>query len=388
MKIVWLATSGRDVLKTWHKTEEFGLAPSVMATMEGFQNFPEHEIHVLMAVRRKCQPPMQIGNIFYHEVKTPMWGMMKTLYFFATRALLNKIRELQPDLVHGQGTERECALPAIFSGLPNLLTIHGNIRELARLTSAPIFSFYGMAARLENFVLPRTDGVFCNSAYTHLLVAPRAKKTWMVPNPLMSDFFVSRTKTTGYPQLTILNVGVISPRKRQIELVHLALRLHKRHPNLRWIFIGPASTDEYSKLFLEKIRTPHSQRFIRFAGRMKSTEIREEMDRSHAMIHFPLEESFGLVVAEAIARGLKMFASRVGGISEICAGVTDADLIDADNWLQLESNVSDWVEAGGHRSDVGVEIMRQKYHPAVVAQQHIEIYGELLSSTAKFTSHG
>ncbi len=378
MKIVWLATSGRDLLKAWEQTTHYGLGTTVVAMMEGFRAFPEHEIHVLMAVRRDCQPMRREGNIFYHEVPTPMWGMMKSLYLFSTRALLKKIREIQPDVVHGQGTERECALPAIFSGLPNVLTIHGNMRELARLTAAPFFSFNWLAARLEGFVLPRTDGVFCNSAYTHSLVAPNAKKTWMIPNPLMSEFFVPRTGTAEYPQLTLLNVGVISPRKRQLELVDLAFRLHRRHPEIRWTFIGPIGTDDYSRRFIEKVESREAQTFIRFAGRTEFTEIREEMDRSHAMVHFPVEESFGLVVAEALARGLKMFAANVGGISEICAGVFDAELVDPEDWSYLESSVSAWVERGGVRSDAGVETMRRKYHPRVVAQRHLEIYRELL----------
>ena len=45
-------------------------------------------------------------------------------------------------------------------------------------------------------------------------------------------------------------------------------------------------------------------------------------DNASALVHFPREESFGLVVAEALARNLKLFASSVGGIVEIAK---DAD---------------------------------------------------------------
>ena len=54
--------------------------------------------------------------------------------------------------------------------------------ELARLFKAPIGSFHWLTARLENFLLPRTAGVFCNSAYTESLVRPRAPSVWRVPN--------------------------------------------------------------------------------------------------------------------------------------------------------------------------------------------------------------
>jgi hypothetical protein len=47
-----------------------------------------------------------------------------------------KLKDIQPDIVHGQGTERDCAIRAVFSGYPNVIPIHGNMAELARLFRA------------------------------------------------------------------------------------------------------------------------------------------------------------------------------------------------------------------------------------------------------------
>ena len=378
MKIAWIATSGRDSLKRWHETKHPGLGTTVVSMMEGFRAYPEHEIHVLMAVRRACQPSWRDGNIVYHEVPTPMWGMMKSLYCGSTRALLRKLREIRPDVVHGQGTERECAIPAIFSGLPNVLTIHGNMAELARLQGARPFSFHWLAARLEDFVLPRTDGVFCNSAYTHSLVASRAKKSWMVPNPLMSEFFKPRPESKPYEFPTIIHVGVVSPRKHQVEVLRAAINIHKTIPELRWHFIGPASDDGYSETFQKMVESPVCRRFARHFGRMEYQQIREEMDRCHAMVHFAFEESFGLVVAEGIARGLKMFCANVGGLKDICANVPGVELFSTPDWPGLEEHICSWHEQGASRSECGVSLMRDRYHPKVIAKMHLDIYHELL----------
>jgi len=74
------------------------------------------------------------------------------------RAVRRKLKEIQPDLVHGQGTELDCAVSAVFSGFPNVVTIHGNMAELARQFRARVGSFYWLTARLENFTLKRTAG--------------------------------------------------------------------------------------------------------------------------------------------------------------------------------------------------------------------------------------
>ena len=55
---------------------------------------------------------------FYHSLIVPKLGWLCTGYQGFIRAPRKKIWELQPDIVHGQGTERDCALSAVFSGFP------------------------------------------------------------------------------------------------------------------------------------------------------------------------------------------------------------------------------------------------------------------------------
>ena len=48
----------------------------------------------------------------------PKIGWLRTLYQGCVRATRRKLREIQPDIVHGQGTERDCAIGAVLSGFP------------------------------------------------------------------------------------------------------------------------------------------------------------------------------------------------------------------------------------------------------------------------------
>ena len=105
---------------------------------------------------------------------------MRTLYQGCVRAVRRELAILRPDIVHGQGTERDCSLSAVFSGYPNVLTIHGNMRRVALVTQARPFSFYWLAAQLEAFAVKRTRGVICISNYTRELVKAEARQTWVV----------------------------------------------------------------------------------------------------------------------------------------------------------------------------------------------------------------
>jgi glycosyltransferase involved in cell wall biosynthesis len=106
-------------------------------------------------------------------------------------------------------------------------------------------------------------------------------------------------------------------------------------------------------------------------------------DRAAAMIHFSSEESFGLTFAEAIARGLYLFASDVGAIRDIARGVERVQIFGLNDWEGLKCAVRRWLVSGGDKlprpASPSVEFV-QRYHPKCVAQRHLEIYREVLNT--------
>src|SRR5581483_8417309 len=96
------------------------------ALLQGFVGMPDVNVHVISCVQRPLRAPEKLAeNIWFHCLLVPKFGWMRTFYQGCIRATRAKLRELRPDIVHGQGTERDCSLAAVFSGFPNVLTIHG-----------------------------------------------------------------------------------------------------------------------------------------------------------------------------------------------------------------------------------------------------------------------
>src|SRR5215469_14993876 len=195
MRIVILTSDKRERYKDYKNPKpSFGPAPE--ALLQGFAALgSEIEVHVISCLQKPVPAEAKItGNTWYHGLHVPKIGWLRTVYQGCIRAVQKKIREIQPDIVHGQGTERDCAMCAIYSGFPNVLTIHGNMLTVAKHHHTyPGNIYWGMSALLETFALKRTIGVFCNSAYTESLVAPRAKRVWHVPNALQNAFFEAPT---------------------------------------------------------------------------------------------------------------------------------------------------------------------------------------------------
>ena len=382
LRIAFLTTDNREHSKDYSNSQPyFGTAPE--ALIEGFKTMAKDvEIHVVSCLQKTpiSSPKKLADNIYYHALHVPKIGWMKTGYLGCIRAVRRKLQEIQPDIVHGQGTERDCSMCAVFSGFPNVLTIHGNIAELARIHSAIPGSFAWLQARLEDLCLARTTGVFCNSAYTESLVAHRTRQSWRVPNPLRSRFFESTQSTVG-EDVSVLNVGVICPRKRQVELLDMASEIHDaRTNNLKWRFIGhlDAST-AYGRLFLDRLRKAKSAGYAEHAGVLDTDALIQAMDQARALVHFPYEEAFGLVVAEAMARGLKFFGSDLGGIRDIAAGVSEAELIPAKNFHELGNRMLLWLDAGAPRAPHAAQTMGERYLPLKVGEEHLQIYHGILA---------
>src|SRR5260221_10749494 len=90
-------------------TPAFGTAPE--ALLQGFAMLPDVEVHVLSCVRQPVNAPEKLAeNIWYHSLHVPQIGWLRTGYQGCIRATRKKLRELRPDIVHGQGTEHNNAL--------------------------------------------------------------------------------------------------------------------------------------------------------------------------------------------------------------------------------------------------------------------------------------
>ena len=379
MRIALITTDNREDRKDYgYPAPYFGSAPE--ALLQGFARSPEVEVHVVSCAQAPMRAPEKLApNVFFHGLYVPKFGWLRTGYLGCIRAVRRKLREIRPDVVHGQGTERECALCAAFSGWPNVVTVHGNMGALARQFGEGLVSYGRVAAVLEGLALRRTGGVFCNSAYTEQLVRPRARRTWRVANPLRDVFFAPAPARGGGRRCTLVNVGAVCPPKRQVELLEVVRGLRRQGLEFEFQFVGEVRAGaSYGARLLEEIKPLEREGVARFLGAKSGSELPGVYDGADGMVHFSAAESFSLAVAEGLARDLKVFATRVGGVPEVVAGAPEVELFDMDDWQGVTAAVAGWIRRGFPRARGAGELMRARYQPDTIARRHIEIYREVL----------
>jgi len=380
MKIAILATDSREHFRDYGApTPQFN--PGIDALMQGFSALPGLELHIISCSQQPMRSPEKLRqNVWFHCVHVPKSGWLRTLYQGCIRATRRELKKIGADIVQGYGTERECGISAALSGFPNVVSIQGNMAELARLFRARIGSYHWLTARLENFTLRRTGGVICNSIYTQNLVRPRARKTWVV-HPALRLAFLEPAPATPRP-CALLNAGVIGSRKRQLELLDVAEALHRQGLKCEFRFIGRMEDSDYARAFRERIKPMEAAGYARYLGRQPAAELVHCFDSVAGMVHCPSEEAFGLNVAEALARNLKFFGSRLGGIVDIAEGAPDAELFAPDDWPGLTAAIARWIGQEHPRPEAAAALMRERYHPETVARRHVEIYREVLNTSS------
>ncbi len=381
LKVAFLTTDNREHHRRYELAEPyFGTAPE--ALLQGFAQLSATEIHVVSCIQRPMRSPEKLAdNIWFHTLLVPKIGWLRTGYQGCIRTARNFLNELQPDVVHGQGTERDCSISAVFSGFPNVMTIHGNMRLVAAVNRARPFSFEWIAGRLEAFTIPRSDGVVCITNYTQDAVRNLARKTWVAPNAVDQRFFETTRAPLEVP--TILCVGHISPRKNQNALIRALDPLADRLA-FKLAFLGEASpADRYSAEFFDLINT---RPWCEYAGFANREELQERLAGAHVVALPSREDNCPMVVLEAMAAGVPVVAANVGGVPDLIEANVTGFLCDpdsADSMRQAVASVLEDPEAAQVIAQRAKHYALVHFHPHAIAQKHVEIYHEVLAGVAK-----
>jgi glycosyltransferase involved in cell wall biosynthesis len=376
MKIALLTTDNREVFREYEKESPwFGTAPE--ALMQGFAKLPNVEVHVVSCVRRPMKSPAKLAeNIFYHSLHVPKLGWLRTGYQGCIRAVRRKLREIQPDIVHGQGSERDQNISTVFSGFPNVLTIHGNMRLVARIHRAPPLTYVWFAARLEHFTIPRSDGVVCITNYTREAVAPLARKTWVVPNAVDGSFF--ELKRVAAPSVQILCVATVEARKNQNALIR-ALDTLRPQGNFELLFLGGAAhNDAYVQEFFALVE---ARPWCRYGGFVDRPALKQHLASASGVVLPSLEDNCPMVVLEAMAAGVPVAAARVGGVPDLVRHGETGLLFDPLSGEAMAAAIKQLLEPGAGAMAARAQVeARQRFHSEIIAARHLEIYREVLSS--------
>ena len=225
--------------------------------------------------------------------------------FFEQFELPVRLRREQADLVHAPNCFLPLARPCM-----GVVTIHDLAFEVfpddfSRRTGWKYRTFTRRSAR-------SAQRVICVSGYTAADVVRRydvdEARVRIIPNAPSLPIGGEPVPDDG-PYL--LAVGDLRPKKNLMRLVHAFRRLRKEGLAHRLVLAGVDSGPE-----ADRVREAAGGEPVRLTGYLSDARLDALMRGADALVHPSLYEGFGLVLVEAMARGVPVVAARATALPE------------------------------------------------------------------------
>jgi glycosyltransferase involved in cell wall biosynthesis len=203
-------------------------------------------------------------------------------------------------------------------------------------------SMYRAIRQFEAEVLPRLDGLVFVSDFMRQEVASRIPQTTDVPYRIVPNFLAGPgpSSEAAKPDTDLICIGTLEPRKNQfyaLEIVAAAARLGRR---LSLTVVG----DGPDRSMLESMASELGIRQqVSFAGFVRNAA--SLLPQHRAFVHVARMESFGIVLIEAMAHGLPVFAAAVGGIPEVFTDGSEGRLIPLDAPEAAARMIIEWLDS-------------------------------------------
>lgn len=223
------------------------------------------------------------------------------------RALRLAMAASQCEIIHAHWGY-EFGLAAQRSGKPVLITLHDWAPEIFRLNR----DRYRLARlAMQQLVVQRAKFVTANSPY----IASLAKRSGLVdipviPNGIKLPHSPASPLTNTSPVIGALNNG-FGARKNVVRLIESFALVRETFPKAKMRLAG----HEYGPSeAAERWAVDHElHRGIEFVGPIPSADVRGFMQSLNLFVHPSLEESFGMVLIEALAAGTPVVAGTKSG---------------------------------------------------------------------------
>jgi glycosyltransferase involved in cell wall biosynthesis len=229
-------------------------------------------------------------------------------WLLAWRRANQVVEELRPDVVHVQG------IPELYrkGRLPAVLTVHG---------LGPQDALYGDSswARPSSWILRATgwqsmrhySDVIAISPYVRMELETHGGARYHdIPNPVEDLFFEVARRPEA---MTALYVGVLSKRKNIVGLIRGFARARRRFTGAKLRLAGSWYGNCEASIRNE-IRDHALGNSVTLLGSLRREQLMEELTRCSCMTLASFQETAPMAIAEAMASGVPVVASRVGGV--------------------------------------------------------------------------
>jgi glycosyltransferase involved in cell wall biosynthesis len=286
---------------------------------------------------------------------------------------------LKPDVVHLHGVYASL----VKTAFPSVFTPHGIIHRDTRLSGKKAPWLRALAWKeLETRTWRRQDHVIFLNSHVRAEVEPYVSGSWReIPNAVDSALFDSATH--GGPDgdtegRTVLSLANFVPLKNTLAVVEAFAKVCERVPDAQLVLAGSRASEGYLAQVRAAIAGHGLEPSVRIHLGLDRPGIRRELARAAVFCLLSRVDSAPVAVSEAMACGLPVVASHVGGLPQMVEHGGSGYLVSLDEPVEAAGRMVELLTNETMRRSLGSrgrELALERYHPDSVAAATVEFYG-------------
>ena len=344
-------------------------------------NVDLHVVSLVRGLRRNYE--VKESGVTFHLLRDPKFSGLASGFQWQKQIIHRCLRKIQPDVVHGIGTETSCAYAAVTAGIPNVITMRGIISELLKQAGkqGPQIT-WKVRGWFERYTLQRASHVICISPYVRDVLQAIYDKPeyYSIDNAVDESFFAVYPRSeTGVKNL--LFVGSINPRKGVIDAVKAMVKVAKTIPNVQLSIVGSPSNYQYYQQVLAFVRSHNLDDSVKFLGWRDHEELPHLLSQTDLLVFPSYLETFGNVIAESMAAGVPVVAANTSAIPHLVTDGVTGFLVESGDIVDLENKIIAILEDRQLKADMGRnarEVALRRWHPNVIAKKTYDVYKRIL----------
>lgn len=258
-------------------------------------------------------------------------GLWKT-----SKEISHTIRKEKPDVISIQYVGYLAMLfyfINIFWKKPYTVSIHGSDIVKSRKVNS-------IEKWIINRILNGANKIISNSEYLSQQIEPLVSKSYINKTVTLGNgIHVIDYKPVEYrisDRINIIGIGRFSYKKGFDILISAFSEVNKKKSNCKLILAGDGIEKENCETLSKKMNL---QDKIEFTGYIENKDIRNVFERGDIFVLPSRNESFGVVVLEAMAYGVPVIITNSGGVVEIIDNGRTGFIVDVENHVDMAEKI-------------------------------------------------
>lgn len=301
--------------------------------------------------------------------------------------MVRDIVALGPEACHIHGTNafsKEIYFALQRHGIKTIVTVHGILREekkqtLLRKPSLKALYQYVVQSRDERELLEAAPRIIVDTAYVEDKLKAYGLKhepeMHVIPQGIDEVFYGIRCNPVSN---IILCVGAIAPRKGHAYTIDMFNHLRAKGIDAKLRIIGSLADKGYYNQLQQKISASPYTSDISLEANLPREELLKAYADAKLFVLHSREESQGIVFAEAMATGLPVVATKIGGIPYVVADGKSGSLCPYADVDAMEDMVARLItdDALWNQYSAAARKIAKNYSWADIANKIVALYGE------------